>query len=307
MNGMELSRLFWTDVAKPRFENAFPLLTDRWAVGLVGEGSECFGFDDEVSRDHDWGPSFCLWLCEDDYSRHGAELTALYESLPNEYMGFQRMILSQETASRVGIHSIPGFYARYTGFPAPPDETRLWRYIPEDGLSVVTNGCVFFDGAGDFSQIRNAFLAYFPEELRKKKLARHCALAGQAGQYNYQRCLLHSEPVAAFAAKAEFIREIQFVVFELNRTYKPYYKWEHRAMGRLPILGGELSPLIEVLTRSEGESCVCLMEEISGKVANELRRQRLSEVPGEFLVDHAVQIQSLITDPELSALHLMAE
>ena len=67
MNGLELSKAYWENCARPLFRRELSAFLERAAVGLVGEGSECFGFDDEISRDHDWGPGFCLWLPESEW------------------------------------------------------------------------------------------------------------------------------------------------------------------------------------------------------------------------------------------------
>ena len=58
MRGLELSRLYYEQTGRPALEDRFPELLPQMAFGLAGEGSECFGFDDEFSRDHDWGPGF---------------------------------------------------------------------------------------------------------------------------------------------------------------------------------------------------------------------------------------------------------
>ena len=306
MTGLELSRRYWEEVGRPAFAAGCPEALERAAVGLVGEGSECFGFDDAISRDHDWGPGFCLWLAPEELKKFGAAAQAVYASLPAEYLGFRRLRVSPETAHRVGVQSVPAFYARYIGADHPPETLWEWHSAPESGLAVVTNGQVFQDPAGEFSAFRSALLDYYPEQYRLKKLAAACALAAQAGQYNFSRCLRRGEPVAALSALSAFITELQKAVFLLNRRYMPYYKWTHRALCALPLLGRELGPELRALAE-EPAGRAERIETCSALVIAELRRQGLSGSGSDFLLDHGAEIQSRITDPELARLHLMAE
>ena len=85
MKGLELSRLCYEQSGRPALEAQFPELFPRMAVGLAGEGSECFGFDDAFSRDHDWGPGFCLWLNRPDYLAFGPRVQELYDALSSEW------------------------------------------------------------------------------------------------------------------------------------------------------------------------------------------------------------------------------
>ena len=88
MNGLALARAYWERAGLPAFEARLPEALERAAVGLAGEGSECFGFDDDLSRDHDWGPGFCIWLTEPDHARLGAAVQELYHSLPPAFAGW---------------------------------------------------------------------------------------------------------------------------------------------------------------------------------------------------------------------------
>lgn len=57
----------------------------RIAVGFAGEGSDCFGFDDEISMDHDYGLGFCIWLTDEDFESIGSSLQEEYQNLIETY------------------------------------------------------------------------------------------------------------------------------------------------------------------------------------------------------------------------------
>ena len=97
MKGLELSRAYYEEYGKPMIDTQLAQYKPYLAAGLVGEGSECLGFDDELSRDHDFGPAFCLWVPEELYAKAGTEMQRAYDSLPASYKGYTRITSAQGT------------------------------------------------------------------------------------------------------------------------------------------------------------------------------------------------------------------
>lgn len=302
MNGLEISRSHWHEVVAPSVAARFPSLFPRIAAGLVGEGSECFGFDDDLSRDHDFDPSPCLWLSAADFAVHGASLAALLESLPPPP---RAPLLTREGRGRRGVHEIGAFYRRFLGLPRAPRTLDEWRAMPEAGLAAATNGKLFAEPPGEFSGIRSDLLAFFPEDLRCARLARRLHTAGQSGQYNLARCRRRGEDVAAVLALAGFVDSVLSIAFLLARRYRPFAKWAHRAVGQLPPPGPRLHVLLaELIAAATGEAGGAddLVEEISALLANGLHAQDLSVSPSDFLVDHAREVAGRVVDPLLGRL-----
>ena len=208
MQGLELAERYWNQVGRPALAAACPEAAGRWAAGLVGEGSECFGCDDAISRDHDWGPGFCVWLTAEDHARWGRVLQDAYDRLPRRFEGFERDE-RPEGAGRVGVFEIGAFYRRFIGLDAPPRTVGQWMALDDEALATCTDGRVFEDGAGAFTAFREELLAFYPDDIRLKKLAARCALASQAGQYNDPRCVERGDAAAAFAALFRFIDNAQ--------------------------------------------------------------------------------------------------
>ena len=108
MKGLELSEDYFNEFGLPLIHDKFREYADRMAAGLVGDGSECFGFDDESSRDHDWGPGFCVWLTEEDFNAIGKQLHDEIQQLPKIFRGVAR-IESDWGQGRIGVFEISKF------------------------------------------------------------------------------------------------------------------------------------------------------------------------------------------------------
>ena len=299
MKGMELSRLYYEEVCKPAIEKEAGELTERTAVGLVGEGSECYGYDDEISRDHDFGPSCCFWLTKEDYRIYGGKLREILDSLPKSFMSFPALKMSEWGGGRRGVLNTESFYRKFTGKENGPETLDEWRMIPETNLSIVTNGSVFSDPLGEFTKIRNRLLEYYPKDIRLDKIASRCMKIAQSGQYNLGRCLKRGEFVAARIAEAEFINESIYMIYLLNKKYMPFYKWMHKDMQFLPILGKEVHNLLNNLISIQNSEKPETAEKICGLIINELKIQGISENKSDFLLDHGPDIQRKISDESL--------
>jgi len=309
MKGLELSRRFYESIGKQMIDDVFPSYAGRVACGLVGEGSECFGFDDELSQDHDFGAAFCMWLTDGDYDEIGQPLNDSYMSLPDSFLGFPRRDLNAYDEQRVGAMRISDFYLKFTGCPAAPQTIAEWRMIPESFLAVATNGEVFRDDLDAFSEVRSALLAFYPEDIRLKKLAARVATMAQSGQYNFKRCMDRRETVAASLALSEFIKSACSAVFLLNKKYMPFYKWAHRGLKALPLVSEAWALSEAIVSGGTADSAKTLdnIEALSDAVLRELKAQNLTYGDDDFLLPHADVIMQHITDPVIAGLHIFAE
>ena len=185
--GAELSRGYYRDCGRPLLYERFGQYMDALTVGLVGEGSECFGFDDRLSMDHDYGPSFCIWLSDGLFDEIGGALSELYASLPQEYMGVRYAYRRAQSAGRRGVIRPGAFYRQFLGTRPAPATPREWLAIPETYLAAATNGVLFHAPDTEFVRTREKLLAFYPEDVRRKKLAASLVRMAHAGQVNYFR------------------------------------------------------------------------------------------------------------------------
>jgi hypothetical protein len=304
MKGLDLSELYYHTFGVKMIDTQFPAYRERIAVGLVGLGSECFGFDDDISTDHDWGPGFCLWLEENDFKAIGSELQKAYDTLP-DFMGIRRQ-KSQWGDSRIGVLEIGAFYAFFIGRPNEPEGLGQWFRIPEASLAACTNGRIFSDPIGIFSIIRKKLLNHYPEDVRLKKIAARCVTAAQSGQYNYARSLRRNADYSAFQSLSKFCEDALSLVFLLNKRYMPFYKWAFTAASSLPILGSYVSHAINnIIQEKDSQKRVTLIEMISMKLIEELIKQNLSDSKSDFLVDHGHRVHEMIQDENLKKLDIL--
>ena len=208
-----------------------------------------------------------------------------------------------------GLRRTYFFYRRYTGCPGAPKDWRQWMNIPSHALAEATNGQVWRDDLGRFTQIREILLHGMPEDVRKKKLAARAVEMAQSGQYNYARCLKRGEEGAAMLALNEFVKASCEMIYLLNKKHMPYYKWTFKGMDGLEKLAG-MREALEFLLTGENDSAgqrikSGVVEDICAGIIGELKNQKLSCGSWDYLEPHAFDIMEHIENAEIRALHVM--
>lgn len=301
--GLELAAALWAEQAGPRLARELPGAAGLVAAGLAGEGSECFGFDDPISRDHDWGPALCFWVRRQDLAALRAPLEELLGGLPDPFHGLPLRRPGPEAAGRTGVLEVEGFFRRFTGLERPPETAREWLRVPEHALAACSNGRVFADPCGAFSRHRERLLAHYPEPVRRLKLAASLEAAAQAGQYNLARCLRRGDRVASTLAEAAFLRHAMGACFLLSRRYRPFDKWMHRALRLLDPPGPRIALELDALVREpEDAGRLRRVEAVAGVLAEALAGQGLTTSHDGFLLAHARELRAGLDDPGLLGL-----
>ena len=304
MKGIDLARSYFYEYGEPMLRENFSDYLPYIAIGLVGSGSECLGYDDEISTDHDFEPCFCIFIPDEDIidSKTEFALERAYAKLPKEYMGYCRSPLSPVGARRHGVIRLSSFLQEKIGSRDANLSSDDWFALPDYTLAEVTGGEIFMDDGGTFTSIRER-LRRMPTDVRLKKLAGNLLLMAQSGQYNYLRCISRGETGAAQLAAIEFVKSVMQTIFLLNERYMPYYKWTFRALRELPKFS-ELSYSLEYIISSENnkETSVLkydMIEDISSLLIAELKAQNLSDAICGDLEKHAYSVNDKISDSSI--------
>ncbi len=225
---------FYRERVAPMIHERFGEYEERIAVGIAGEGSDCFGYDDEISRDHDFGTGVCLWLTEVDMAEFGRELGDAYDSLVEEK---ERSYFTERLRERRGVMTIHDFYSDILQTDcdvyACVMSDAQWLSLDHTCLATAVNGEVFRDDLGVFTGFRNYLLGYYPDRVWKIRIAEQMHIYSSSLQVNYARCMTRGDTVAAELCRAKGLEAAMELYFLLKRVYPPYYKWTFRALDEL--------------------------------------------------------------------------
>jgi hypothetical protein len=242
VHGLELSRRFYFEAVRPILDRRFPGL--EHAAALIGWGSEVLGLDDEMSRDHQWGPRLQLFVAD-------AEVTpeidrTLADELPPDVAGFPTNFgpteepgtLRMAAAGRGRVrHLVETFVLRdylRSRIGVDPRERFTaadWLSTPTQRLLELTAGAVFADSRGELTRVRE-LLASYPHDVWLVVMAGHWRRIAQL-EHLHGRAGLRGDELGARLIASGLVGDLMRLGFLQRREYPPYPKWLGTAYARL--------------------------------------------------------------------------
>lgn len=305
MKGLEIAEAFYNTFGKKMIHDNFLELENKITIGLVGSGSECLGFDDDISKDHDYEPRFIMFVPDDFDDQTIFKLERAYNALPSEFMGLQRkydhLMLGEN------VIKISDFYLQKIGNTTGNLSNYEWLSIPSFYLLEATNGKIFNQANNDFMKIRET-LSKYPKDIKYKKLAGNLLLMYQSGIYNYERATKRNDFGGVSLSLYEFTKHTLAVLYLLNDIYMPYYKWWFRGLEKLSPLTDLLNKLKELLVSDTTTifKKTELIDSIIVAILKEIKRHNVISIDTTDLNSLAYQINNMVKDNTLRNLNILA-
>lgn len=308
-SGAALAKTYFEQVVGPLLERCAPALP--YAAARLGSGSDVLGFDDEQSRDHDWGLRLTL-LVE---GGRAAEIDALLEQeLPPAWRGLPtRFETTWEPVvrQRVEVASAADFAASRLGLDASrPLGVPDWLSLTGQAILEVTAGPVFHDSPGALTAIRER-LSWYPRDVWMYALAADWHRLGQELP-DVGRAGLRGDEDGSAVIAARQVRTVLHLAHLLHRRWPPYGKWLARSAVRLPG-GGELRrTVLDVLTARhwrQRQEALAAAADLLATAQGRIGLPTLHPATEAFYDRHHVGLRALpellsaqITDPEVRSL-----
>jgi hypothetical protein len=244
-----ISRALFFEVVKPALEREFPEETAQTAFGLFGYGSEALKLDDALSRDHHWGVRIDGLMPDAiSPSRREEIRQTVQAALPSSFRGHS-LREGHLAGAGLSLDGLQAFLVRTIGIDHVPRTDVEWLHVPEEEIIHITNGEVWYDPSGEFTTVRQAFQHYYPEPVRRRRIAHWCRYFSGMGSYALKRAILRDDEFYAATAFGKAIRWGVQLGFLLDRHYYPYDKWLMAFFARLPRLAGPLRPVVQEAVR----------------------------------------------------------
>ena len=285
MQGLEIARDFFFRWGLPYLRREFPELSARIAAGRVF-GSDVLGADDELSRDHNWGPQFELFLSADDFENVGTVVSErMNREAPNPWDGHR---LAGHGSQSVIVHGIPQWFRDGFSLTHPPRQSSDWRRVPESHLYFLRHAAVWVDESGELSSWRTALHSY-PRDIQLSRLSEECFNVWHYGQYNFvERLTRRGDPLAVAQSLGQFVEAVMRLRLLLSGDFTPYWKWLAHEFRKLGGAARYVAPMESLLQSRDLDEQAGLVSAICRHVHQELLDAGV--ITGQFATYHPMPL-----------------
>jgi hypothetical protein len=317
ISGVELARRFHADVVAPLLARAMPGL--GYAAGRLGSGSDVLGFDDAMSRDHDWGCRLTLLVDEADRDAVPRITGLLQRELPASYQDRPvRFPVTWDSARthNVEIATVAGFATDRLGVdPAGGLEVLDWLVLTGQSVLEVIAGPVFADRTAELAPVRAA-LRWYPPDIERyvlaagwQRLAQEMPMVGRTAE--------RGDELGSRLLSTRLTGDLMWLAFAVSRQWPPYPKWRGTAFQALGVARDLAGPLAAAAAAPDwrdregglADACEVLLnaQRARGLPAAASAVTRFWDRPYRTVDDAVPQaLLAGITDPQVAGLPVLA-